>query len=442
MLALISGVLLAYWVASKITRPLADLTLATVEAARGRLEQSIDVQTHDEVEVLANNFTIMTREILFQRRQLESQLREIQRLQRYTEQLLTTMNDGLLAIDREGHIATINPAARSMLELPERLPSGVSVQALLKDAPQLTGYLAEMLREQGGWNQREIGVNRHGEEQTVLASSSILKDVEGNVLELIVNLHDVTELKRLEARMRQADRLAALGVLAAGMAHEIRNPLSAIKTFVQLLPRKIHREGFLEKFNRTVPRELDRINGLIEDLLELARTPKYYIQPLHLEPLMRATLDLFEEELLLKGVRLESRFDADLPAINADPSQLTKAFQNVLRNAMQAMPTGGTLWVEGCSTKDTVPPVHGSEYKDWITLRFKDTGMGMDPETLKNVFNPFFTTKDQGTGLGLAITHKIVTEHGGFIEVSSERGQGTSFTLYFPLGRSEKAIRA
>ncbi len=433
MLALIAGVLVAYWLARKITRPLADLTQATVRAARGDLEQTLDVSTRDEVEVLANNFMVMTREILLQRRQLESQLREIQRLQRYTEQLLTAMNDGLLAIDREGHIATINPAAQAMLDLPERLPEGQSVQAALKDAPQLSEYLKEMLREQGGWSQREIGVIRHGEEQTVLASSSALKDTEGNILELIVNLHDVTELKRLEARMRQADRLAALGVLAAGMAHEIRNPLSAIKTFVQLLPRKVQKEGFLDKFNRTVPRELDRINQLIEDLLELARTPRYYIRPLELEPLVRATLDLFEEAMLLGGVQIETRFDADLPAIQADPSQLTKAFQNVLRNAMQAMPKGGILNVEGFLTKDALPPGHDSGQKDWVVLRFTDTGMGMSPETLTNVFNPFFTTKDHGTGLGLAITHKIVTEHGGFIDVSSEQGQGTTFTINFPL---------
>jgi two-component system sensor histidine kinase AtoS len=432
MLALMAGVLVAYGLARMITRPLADLTLATVKAARGDLEQTLDVSTRDEVEVLASNFMVMTREILFQRRQLESQLREIQRLQRYTEQLLTTMNDGLLAIDREGHIATINPAAQAMLDLPKSLPEGHSVQTVLRDAPKLNEYLTEMLGEQGAWSQREIGLIRGGEEKTMLASSSVLKDTEGNILELIVNLHDVTEMKRLEARMRQADRLAALGVLAAGMAHEIRNPLSAIKTFVQLLPRKVHKEGFLEKFNRTVPRELDRINGLIEDLLELARTPRYYIQPLQIEPLVRATLDLFEEALLLNGVQIEIRFDAGLPAIEADPSQLTKALQNILRNAMQAMPNGGILSIEGFLTKEGLPPGQGPAQKDWVVLRFTDTGMGMSPETLSNVFNPFFTTKDHGTGLGMAITHKIVTEHGGFIDVSSERGQGTTVTIYFP----------
>jgi two-component system sensor histidine kinase AtoS len=390
------------------------------------------VSTRDEVEVLASNFMVMTREILLQRRQLESQLREIRRLQRYTEQLLTTMNDGLLAVDREGHIATINPAAQTMLGLPESLPTGQSALAVLKDAPQLSGYLEEMLREEAAWSQREIGLARHGEDQTILASSSLLRDGEGHVLELIVNLQDVTELKKLEARMRQADRLAALGVLAAGMAHEIRNPLSAIKTFVQLLPRKVAKEGFLEKFNRTVPRELDRINGLIEDLLELARAPKYYLRSLQLEPLVRQILDLFEEALLAGGVRTEVEFSTELPDVQADPSHLTKAFQNILRNAMQAMAQGGTLRVEGYLAKDVLPASQRMDRRAWAVLKFTDTGVGMSPDTLSNVFNPFFTTKDHGTGLGLAITHKIVTEHGGFIEVMSEPGHGTSFILVFP----------
>ncbi len=432
VLAWIAGVFLAYGAARKITRPLADLTLATMRAARGDLEQTLQVSTRDEVEVLASNFMIMTREILRQRRQLESQLREIQRLQRYTEQLLTTMNDGLLAVDREGRVATINPAARAMLGLSEDFPAGGLAQSFLKEAPQLSSYLAEMLGDPGAWSQREIGLTREGEGRTLLAGSSLLKDAEGRILELIVNLQDVTGLKKLEARMRQADRLAALGVLAAGMAHEIRNPLSAIKTFVQLLPRKVHREDFLEKFNRTVPRELDRINGLIEELLELARTPKYCVEPVQLGPLVRQALDLYEEALQAAGVGTWVRFDPDLPDIQADPRQLMKAIQNILRNAMQAMPRGGTLTVEARVGEGPSPGLRPAGVSTWVGLRFTDTGVGMSAETVRNVFNPFYTTKDHGTGLGLAITHKIVTELGGCIEVTSEPGSGATFVLQFP----------
>jgi two-component system sensor histidine kinase AtoS len=436
ILALVSGVVLSSWVARMITRPLGDLVQATLEAARGNLEQSISVATRDEVEVLASNFTSMIREILFQRRQLESRLNEIRRLQRYTEKLLATMSDGLLVVDREGFISSINPAARAMLELPDEFAAGQAVETALVSSPELIRYVSEMLNEERVWSQHGIELARGSEGQVVLASSSLLKDPEGAQLELIVNLHDVTELKRLEARMRQADRLAALGVLAAGMAHEIRNPLSAIKTFVQLLPRKVEKPGFLDKFNRTVPRELDRINGLIEELLELARSPKYYLEPLELEPLVRATVELFEEELLSKGIRVSVLFLLDVPAIQADAGQLTKAFQNILKNAMQAMPSGGNIVVEGFSEEVQLPRRAGAGDMGWAVLRFTDTGFGMSSETLSNVFNPFFTTKDRGTGLGLAITHKIVTELGGFIEVSSELNRGTSFTLFFPPLRS------
>jgi signal transduction histidine kinase len=363
---------------------------------------------------------------------LESQLSEIRRLQRYTDQLLTTMNDGLLAVDRARRISTMNPAARSMLALHETLSVGEPVGDVLKDSPELSGYVDEMFEDDRAWGQREIVLTRSEEPQFILAGSSVLTDSEGNVLELIVNLHDITELKRLEAHMRQADRLAALGVLAAGMAHEIRNPLSAIKTFVQLLPRKVNMPGFLEKFNRTVPRELERINGLIGDLLELARKPKYYFESVQLEPLVRATLELFEEELLLRGVHLTTLFAPHLPPIKGDPSELTKAFQNIVRNAIQAMPSGGILRVGSFLSTQILSNGPKSDDRTWVALEFKDNGIGMGPETLQNVFNPFFTTRDHGTGLGLAITHKIVTELGGIIEVSSRQGEGTSFILCFP----------
>jgi len=434
--AVLLGILLANWAARRITRPLGRLVGATIEAAQGNLSQQIDVETGDEVEILASNFSIMMREILSQQQQLELQLAEIKRLQLYTEKLLTTMSDGLLSIDREGNIAAMNPAACRILGISGEEAKESSALTLLEQAPGVLSYVEEVLRDLRGGAQRELRISQGNEEQIILANSSLLTDPQGHPLEVITNLHDITELKRLEARIRQTERLAALGTLAAGMAHEIRNPLSAIKTFVQLLPRKIDKPDFLQKFNRTVPRELERINRLIEDLLELSRTPKYHFSPLNLQPLLAETLEFFEAELQVNQIQCVTSLPPDLPPVMADADQLLKAFYNLFRNAIQAMPGGGQLTIEAhreveLSFGQPMP----SDQDGWILLTLADTGMGIPEETTKSIFNPFFTTKDTGTGLGLAITHKVITEHGGHIEVVSRVGEGSSFIIYLPAHR-------
>ena len=435
------GILISNWVARRITRPLGQLMDATIEAAKGNLSQQIDVETGDEVEILASNFSTMMREILAQQQQLELQLSEIRRLQLYTEKLLTTMSDGLLSINKEGNIAAINPAACRILGIPpgEGVDQGASL--LLEQVPGVLSYVEEVLRDSRGGAQQELRIRQGSEDQIILANSSLLMDTEGQPLEVITNLHDITELKRLEARIRQSERLAALGTLAAGMAHEIRNPLSAIKTFVQLLPRKMGKPDFLEKFHRTVPRELERINRLIEDLLELSRTPKYLFKSMDLLPLLLETLEFFEPEMQVNNIHHVTNLAPDLPPILADSDQLLKAFHNLFRNAIQAMPNGGQLTVEGHrEAEGNLDRPMSSTQEDWILLTFTDTGIGIPTETTKSIFNPFFTTKDRGTGLGLAITHKVITEHGGHIEVSSRVGEGSSFIIHLPVHR-EKPLR-
>lgn len=234
--------------------------------------------------------------------------------------------------------------------------------------------------------------------------------------------------------MRQTERLAALGTLAAGMAHEIRNPLSAIKTFVQLLPRKLEKPGFLEKFYRTVPRELNRINQLVEDLLDLARVPKYQFGISDIRQVITQTIEFIGEELQTHNIRCHCKIPDRLPPVRADVNQLSKAFNNLIRNAIQAMPDGGDLSIRAILNDQT--PGNLSASGNTLTLMFQDTGNGISPEEIKQIFNPFFTTKVKGTGLGLAITHKVVTEHGGRIEVESRPGRGACFTVDLPVDDS------
>lgn len=441
LVALLFAICISSLVARRITRPLGHLVQATISAAQGNLSQDIRINTADEVEVLASNFSVMIREVLSQRQQLEQQLLEIKRLQRYTEKLLTTMNDGLLSIDLNGNIATINPAASNMLNIPSGKGKGYPASVVLSHVPALLDYIKEAAQDMLPSTQGELAINAGDDPRTILASYSMLLDEAGRGLEIITNLHDITDMKKLESRMRQTERLAALGTLAAGMAHEIRNPLSAIKTFVQLLPRKIGKPEFLEKFQRTVPRELERINSLIEDLLELARDPKYRFGPTDIAVVLGEVIDLFGEEMRLRQIECSVEILPELPKVWADSEQLMRAVQNLVKNAIQAMPSGGRLSIkatwkaESYSEKQVLLNQYG-----WGAITFRDTGNGIAADTIKHIFNPFFTTKDTGTGLGLAITHKVITEHRGHIDVESQAGEGTSFTIVLPAIRdSERA---
>ncbi|MDY6790182.1 MAG: ATP-binding protein [Thermodesulfobacteriota bacterium] len=435
LFAIAVGILLSLWTARRITRPLGTLVQNTQEAVGGNLIRTIQIQTRDEVEVLASNFSSMIQEILEHRKQLERQLDEIKRMQRYTHQLLTTMNDGLLSMDMKGRVSTINPAAQKLFKnLDHPVGKGSSVARSLKNFRELDSYIHDILTKPYKIKPREIALHTKNEERVLLIGSSILNDRRGHPQEVILNLHDITELKKLEISVRQAERLAELGTLAAGMAHEIRNPLSTIKTFVQLLPRKMEKPGFLEKFQRTVPRELKQINRLVEDLLELARIPKYHFEKTDIKTLLEQTIDFLEEEMQRQQIDCRCEYSSDLPPIQADMSQLEKAFSNLIRNAMQAMPSGGKIFIKAIYQKE-VPEDNFklTSGNGWITLTFQDSGVGVSPEDMKNIFNPFFTTKEVGTGLGLAITHKVITEHGGKIEAESGEGEGTLFRIVLPV---------
>ena len=400
----------------------------------GNLSRTIQIQTRDEVEALASNFSSMIQEIIEHKEQLETQLEEIKRLQRYTGQLLTSMNDGLLSMDLEGKVSTINPAAQKLFnDFDTPVERGSIASKSLKDFTELESYLHEILKKQHKINPREINLQNKTKQRVLLIGSSILNDRRGKPQEVILNLHDITELKKLEISVRQAERLAELGTLAAGMAHEIRNPLSTIKAFVQLLPRKMEKPAFLEKFQRTVPRELDQINRLVDDLLELARVPKYHFEKTAIKSLLEQMIDFLEEEMQRQQIDCQCEYSSDLPPIQADVSQLAKAFNNLIRNAVQAMPQGGRLLIQALHQKEGLEGFPKLTARNgWITLIFKDTGVGVSPEDMKNIFNPFFTTKEIGTGLGLAITHKVITEHGGQIEVESSEGKGSLFRIYLP----------
>ena len=240
---------------------------------------------------------------------------------------------------------------------------------------------------------------------------------------------EIKERKRLEAAKVQAERLAAVGTMAAQVAHEVRNPLGSITLNLDLVFKEIDMlsggNGHLPDEGRTLVKdmreEVRRIQRVIEDYLQFARLPTVQRQPVDLNGFLGQKLAFLCSELERAKVKLRTHFDPALTTINADAEQLWQTVLNLVRNSCEAMPDGGELtvgtWREG----------------NHALLRVSDSGKGMTEEQLKRVFEPFFTTKKEGTGLGLTLVQQIATEHGGHIECESTSGKGSTFTIFLPL---------
>jgi signal transduction histidine kinase len=242
----------------------------------------------------------------------------------------------------------------------------------------------------------------------------------------IENARLYEDLKRSKSYMRRADRLASLGTLTAGLAHEIRNPLVAIKTFTQLLPERLNDEEFLNKFLGIASGEVDRIALLINELLEFAKPSEPKLELENITTILDGMILLISTEAKKKQINVIKNYALDLPPVQIDREQIKQVFLNILLNAIEATPEDGSITVK---TRSFMKP--GGE--PYIQIEFTDTGCGIPPEKLEEIFNPFFTTRSAGSGLGLSISHQIVEDHKGYIHVESELTKGSSFFINLPL---------
>lgn len=426
----LSGVLIG-WAASahftsRITVPLGNLVDATVKVSDGDFNARIEASTGDEIQDLAENFNWMVARLKDQRNNLMENLQEISRLKHYSDLVILSMTNGLITMDADGEIITFNRKAEEILDTPAGQALGSTPTDIWGQSNSVTRLLAESLSKRSPISDQEIQwPGKTGEDRILELNTALVQEENGRVIGLLALFHDLTEKKALEVKVRRADRLAAMGTLAAGLAHEIKNPLTAVRAFVQMLPEKHDKEVFREKFDRIVPRELDRVNELLENLLDLVRTPKLKIAPLNITECVDHVLETLEPEIQSRSIIVKRFADDEGLLVHADNSYLNRALYNIALNAVQAMPDGGTLTVE-----TTANPVPGK--KHLADIRISDTGTGIPQEHTKDIFNPFFTSKEKGTGLGLAITNKIIEDQGGTILVESERGEGTTFTVTLP----------
>jgi signal transduction histidine kinase len=231
----------------------------------------------------------------------------------------------------------------------------------------------------------------------------------------------LAEKERLEFEVQRSEKLASLGRLVTGVAHELRNPIGVVKATVQVMENEYNGIPGLREFTTVIKEQVDRQNRVIQELLDFGRPNKQVVQPVNINSLLEKVLTFTSPLIREQKIHLEVEFDPGLPLILADPSRIKQVFVNMILNAIQATPAGGTLNI-GTYPQDS-----------YINIEFRDTGRGIEPGEISRIFDPFYTTKESGTGLGLSISHQIIKSHNGTIHVSSVPGEGTVFKVKLPL---------
>ncbi|MGZ4135098.1 MAG: ATP-binding protein, partial [Tumebacillaceae bacterium] len=401
-------------IAGFVVKPLQTILKSVNEMAAGNLGLRVEVNRNDELGRLADCVNSMS-----------------EHLQVYTEELKSLIEQNPAAIfsfDLDGKCLSANPAAEKMLgyswqELRDKTLISMMVEAEIeKSMPYFTGM-------KGSWENFIVSF-LHKDGHTIELG---MKNVPIVVNEQIVGVYciarDITESKKTEAILRKSDKLAVVGRLAAGVAHEIRNPLTAIKGFVQFIKSS---ENPKPEYFDIMLSELDRIEFIVNEFLVLAKPQAVNYQLKDLNVLLQNIIALIDTQAIMNNVQILMMISSEkeLPLIECEENQLKQVFINILKNALEAMPDGGNVYVSVKRTAD-----------DKVHVQFVDEGCGIPPERVAKLGEPFYTTKEKGTGLGLMVSYKIINEHQGQINVTSELNIGTTVDVVLPI-RLEKKQQA
>jgi PAS domain S-box-containing protein len=445
-------------VARGIARPVRQLAAGAVAISRGDLDQRVDATTSDEIGQLAVAFNDMARQLrdqhdalLDQRRALEAahaELRErfaeLSDLKSYTDNILNSLANGIVTLDLEGHVVTLNGAAEVLLGCRAAAARGRPLAEVLAHAPELAGILQGAIQRRVGTTATVTLTGRPGGSVPVEVTAAMLRGSGGQDLGVVAIVRDLTAVRSLEAQLRQAQKMEAVGRLAGGVAHDFNNLLTVITGRSQLLLLKLPPESPLRRDVELVEETAHRASALTRQLLAFSR--KQILQPrvVELNEVVRG-MEAMLGRLIGEDIALATRLDPEAGCVRADPAQLEQVLVNLVVNARDAMPLGGQLTLEtrAVDLDEAFARQHvGIRPGPHVRLLVRDTGVGMDAVTKAHLFEPFFTTKGpgKGTGLGLATVYGIVTQSGGAIRVDSEPGQGATFTIDLP--RAEAPVDA
>lgn len=372
---------------------------------------------------------ILGEDIRRTRMQMRDREDVLQELERFHKYVVENIPSGILSSDTAGRVTLINDTACAILGVDKRQVTGKPMGEVFQ------GVDLAVPRPESQLPRPEIPFRRpDGTEIFLGFSSSPMRDPEGNLIGNVVIFQDLTPVKQMEERVRVADRLAVMGEMAAGLAHEIRNPLASIAGSSQMLREIPEIPEISRPLLDIIGRESVRLNNLISDFLAYTRPSLRDVGPVEMSELAREIAEAVSTgEARDAGVEVEPPAGGSFP-VRGDAELLRQVLWNLVRNAVQATPRGGTVRIR------LEPQVRHRE--PYVVVSVSDPGAGIDPAHLGKIFNPFFTSKEGGTGLGLAISQRIVQFHKGFIEVRSAPGSGSTFAVFLPRHRVEGASAA
>ncbi len=352
--------------------------------------------------------------------------------------VLAGLPDAVIAVDAALRVVLWNAAAEELTGRSARRVEGRLVKEVFVAGASLVSRLGETLA---------IGESRSEADGTVETADGRVVPVsvvtaplfarDGSVEGAVAVVRDLSRIRQLEGEVRRGETLAAAGRMAVGVAHEIRNPLGAIRGAVQLLAREIGDDARWREYTDVLVREVDRVNRIIETLLDLGRPVQLRRVPLNLHQLLERVALIQEEAARARSVTVVRRYDPSLPPILGDEDRLLQVFHNLVVNALDAMKSGGRLTL---ATRVSLNPLYGKMdvgggQRTMVEVQVADDGPGIPAGVQGRIFDPFFTTKERGLGLGLALCHRILEEHRGTIHVESAEGRGTVMTCFLPTAR-------
>ena len=363
----------------------------------------------------------------------------LQELRAYYEDLLSSLQDGVIILDPSGRVVWLNQAAEELTGFSGSQIAGRAVGEVFPPPSPLSSLVARTADLGRSHADFDATLTRaDGGRLTVSAVASLVSNPRGENRGVVLVLRDLSRVRELEEQLQRSDRLAALGILAAGMAHEVRNPLVGVRAAAQLMEREPGFPSSLREFTGIIIREVDRLNRLVDGLLAFAGRRPLRLLPCNVNQIVEEALRLESAGLQGGGVGVLRKYDPEVPAVAGDPDRLLQVFLNLIRNGTEAMAGGGGELAVRTRFERLAPQCGG---RAAAVVEIADRGAGIPPEIQGKLFNPFFTTKHRGTGLGLPISQRIVEEHGGAIEVQSQMGQGTVFRVLLPIATDTQGTR-
>ena len=421
LLIIFSATWFGLFLAKGITVPIQDLAEATEEIAKGNLDHQIDVVADGEIGVLVDSFNQMTKDLKTSNESLGQANIDLEQRRKYMETVLRNVSAGVISIDRDGVITTINSVAEKMLDIKTQKVLNRKYEDVLKTEHKVlvSDFLKEMRKTESGFKEKQVQLMLKDRVLTVLVAAATLKDDDDNYMGMVVLFEDLTQVKK-------AERIAAWREIAKRIAHEIKNPLTPVQLSAQRLQRKygdkLSDDGAVfRECTGTIIDQVEVLKSLVDEFSRFARMPVTKLAPGDLDEVIADSITLFQDAH--KNILFNFQNGSNLPKLNLDAEKIKRVMVNLLDNAVAAVNENGKIEIK--TSYDRV-------YRK-VMVQVIDNGCGVPPGDKTKLFEPYFSTKKSGTGLGLAIVSSIISDHNGTVSVRDNSPKGTIVTFELPV---------